>query len=213
MTAGLIEYYKKSFHRIHLEKYLNEYAGFINGKILDIGSKNRRYDSLFAGNVTAIDIVPDESNNVIFGDVTDLKYDDESFDSVLALEILEYVRSDKIGVAFDEIIRILNKNGTCLIGIPFICSDHKDRVRLTSSHLQEMLLERGVTDVKVHKIGNGYAACWDIIRGKIMSIQNTFIRRGLLIPAVVLFRAIMKVFNLDSKVDGYYLGVLLVISK
>ncbi|MBD3339991.1 MAG: methyltransferase domain-containing protein, partial [Candidatus Lokiarchaeota archaeon] len=105
----------KTYHRNLLEKLVDKYKYLIRGSILDIGSKNRRYDHLFNGNVTAVDVIPNPHLDVREGDITKLEFANNSFDSALCLEVLHYLNPMDSATGLEEIIRVLKKEGNAII--------------------------------------------------------------------------------------------------
>lgn len=101
-----LDYINKTYHRNLLERLLQKYAFFIKNKILDIGSKNRRYDHLFDGDIIAIDVNSNQEYNVIKGDLTNLQFPSNSFESIICLEVFENLEPDKFLKGFEEIYRI-----------------------------------------------------------------------------------------------------------
>ncbi|MFZ2500410.1 MAG: class I SAM-dependent methyltransferase [Minisyncoccia bacterium] len=76
------------------------------------------------GSVRGIDISPyaiaycEERGltNVTVGDAAQIPFPDESFDVVIALDVLEHLKDDTIGCR--EIIRVLSPEGTAIIAVP-----------------------------------------------------------------------------------------------
>ena len=167
----MINYIKKSPHRNHLEKYLNDFLPRLNGSILDIGSKNRRYDYLLKSKPTSVDLIENIEKDVQFGDVTDLKFDANSFDNIICLEVLEYVTN--IDKAISQMHRVSKDGGEIIISVPFMHKVHEDNARYTKGYLLWLLLNY-FSDVKIYTIGNFYTIILDIIIGKI--IKNRTIK-------------------------------------
>lgn len=94
--------------------------------ILDVGCGTgallRELDQY--GNVQGLDFSPRAVSfckkrgllNVEQGSVTEIRYADKTFDSVLALDVLEHVENDKEG--FSEIQRVLKPEGIAIIFVP-----------------------------------------------------------------------------------------------
>lgn len=202
-------YINKTFHRILLEKLLLKNKDLISGKIIDIGSKNRRYDDLFSGEITATDLKANPDHEIIYGNIEEkLHFPDEYFDSLICIEVFEYL--EKYDFAISEIHRLLKKNGRAIISIPFMYNDHQDKMRFTADFISQKFID--FSDVKILKIGNGYTIIWDIIRKKILSLKNKFIRRFcflLILPLLVL----IKLFSLEEKNDLFYSGIFIILKK
>jgi SAM-dependent methyltransferase len=122
------------------------------GKILELGAGPMSYRSLFPGcEVISTDVT--ESKNIDeIADVTNLQFEDASFDYVLCLNVLEHVYDFQ--KALDEIYRVLKEDGTGIILTPFFYPIHdppKDYYRFTEYAYRKLLgsfkevnIERGV---------------------------------------------------------------------
>lgn len=209
----MIKYYRNTAHRVILEKYIMEHAGLMRGEILDIGSKNRRYDNLFNGRVTAVDLVPSKEDGVQFGDATKLEFAHESFDSVASFEMLEYISAKDIEAAVSEMLRVLKKGGCCVFSIPFMYRDHEDRTRLTIGSIREILARSGNNEATIRKIGNSFTVISDIIRIRLMSGGSFFLSKVVTPPVIIFFRLLAGIFSLDRKEDDFYSGIFVVVKK
>ncbi len=205
----LIDFFEKTYHRNILENFLKENASLISGDILDIGSKNRRYDYLFKGNVTAIDIIPNKEMRVIKGDVEKgLNFKSESFDSVTCTEVLEYLSDYQ--TAIGEIHRVLKPGGRAIISVPFMYADHQDKKRFTESCLKKDF--KIFSSINSFKIGNGYIVIWDILRKKIKLIKNKLIKH-LLFLLFLPYLLFLRLFKLERIEDNFYSGLFFVLEK
>lgn len=201
---------RKTYHRDLLEKLLKANSHLIKGKILDIGSKNRRYDHLFKGKVIAADIIPSKALNVERQDITNLTYPDSSFESIICLETLQYLKLENFTKAISEIHRVLKKGGTAIITFPFYYRDHRDNLRVTSNYLNEILVESYFSEYKIHKIGNRYTATFDIIRDCFFKKR---IHAFYYVPRLLIKFIIIKLFNLDKIKDDFYSGLFIILKK
>jgi SAM-dependent methyltransferase len=210
MERKRINYLQKTCHRTILERLLFRYSNNIREKILDIGSKNRRYDHLFQGEITAIDIVPNEQKKVIQANVEEkLDFPDNSFDSVLCLEVFEYL--DKYEIALKEIQRVVKPGGMACITMPFMYPDHSDAIRFTKQFAHKKF-SAYFEIVECLQIGNTYTVISDIIRRKIISIRSRFIRSFFKIVFLPSF-LILKFFYALSKKDDCYSGLFFILRK
>ena len=203
----------KSFHRNLLEDYLRRYCYLIKGNILDIGSKNRRYDHLFQGKITAIDIRPNLGKNIIDGNLIDLKFDSNQFDSIICLEVFEYLEPNDFQKGFNEILKVLKKGGKAIITIPFYYADHQDRIRFTHGFISDYLSQENKFKFSSFKFGNKYTAIYDMIRNKIIQFKSKLIRVLLRITILRLCYSIMRFFSLDKREDEFYSGIFIVCTK
>ena len=73
------------------------------------------------GKVTTIDLQPAYFKlvdpTIVFGDATQLSFDNETYDFVVANHILEHIPDDR--AAMKEIHRVLKKGGTALLQVPY----------------------------------------------------------------------------------------------
>ena len=158
---------KKSPHRNQLEQYLQEYLPRLTGAILDIGSKNRRYDYLMKERPTAIDIIENVSKDVKGGDINNLKFEDGSFENIVSLEVLEYINTPE--KAIKEIHRVLSDGGSLILSVPFMYAFHDDQLRYTENYLKSLLSD--FKTFEIFSIGNAYTIMLDIMYGKIKKIK------------------------------------------
>jgi len=109
------------------QKLIRIYAGKDGGlKILDIGCGTGALMAELAafGEVEGVDVSETAIafcrarglEQVKVGSITALPYADETFDVILALDVLEHVRDERAGIA--EIKRVLKPGGTAVIFVP-----------------------------------------------------------------------------------------------
>ncbi len=158
---------KKSSHRNHLERYLQTYLPDLSGSILDIGSKNRRYDYLMKEKPTAIDLAENKEKQVEKGDINALSFENESFANIICLEVLEYVSTPEKAVS--EMYRVLQAGGALVLSVPFMYKFHGDQLRYSESFLKDLFA--GFKKVDIYSVGNAYSIILDIAWGKIKKIK------------------------------------------
>ncbi len=203
-----MDYIRKSPHRNQIEKYLYKFLPQLDGRVLEVGSKNRRYDSLFKNAPIAIDITPNETKGVIFGDINNLSFDSESFDAVVCLEVLEYVKTPE--KAISEMSRVIKKEGTLILSVPFMYRVHDDMLRYTKKYLNQSLSE-DFSSVECFSIGNAYTIILDIIKDKINKIHFTPLRYVCLLP-YILFALLIETGG-PSKNGNFVSGYFVVAKK
>jgi len=91
---------------------------------LDIGARDGYFSKLMLesfSNVTALDLekpnIPDENIECVKGDITDLQYDDNSFDLIFCAEVLEHIPTQLLEKACAELSRASRRY--LLIGVPY----------------------------------------------------------------------------------------------
>lgn len=191
-------------HRNFLEAYLEKELPKLSGSVLDIGSSNRRYDWLLKQRPTAIDLVENKEKEVLFGDVNDLIFKNDSFDNVVCLEVFEYIATPK--KAISEIYRVLNPGGKVIISCPFMYKSHQDQLRYTADFWEKILLSK-FSQKEIKIIGNFYTIILDILRGKISKLKFKSVRYILYLPYLflVLFIPLSKISKDKVYASGYFI--------
>lgn len=198
-----------SLHRQLLEKHLKENSRRLHGAILDVGSGGRRYDHLFAGTVTAVDIRPDPERHIIFADVSqELPFSDNTFDAVICLEVLEYVPN--LTKALQEIRRVIKPGGTVMVSVPFLYHDHDDAVRYTKAYLTARF--SAFPHVASATFGNAFTTAWDIARKKALNSHRP-LWRYLFLPLLVITYHVIQHTPVRLWSDRFYSGIFIVAKK
>jgi SAM-dependent methyltransferase len=205
-----MDFKHKTYHRNILEKKLQKYSPFLVGDILDIGSGNRRYDHLFKGSVTAVDLHPHPELNIKFGDIEKgLDFPDESFDSILCLEVFEYLENHQKVIV--EIHRLLKPGGDAIITIPFMYHEHRDKMRFTKDFMTTQFNQ--FSSIQLETIGNAYTVIWDILRKK-WFLKNKGLKNKLLWFFILKpFLTLIRRQKIESIQDDYYSGLFIMLKK
>lgn len=212
----ILGYFKKTYHRNLLESLIKKNSSLVKGEILDVGSKDRRYDKWFFGNITACDLAPNPELKVEKQDIVKLTYSDSSFDSLLCFEVLEYLEAGKLETAILEIKRVLKKNSCALLGCPFFYKDHKDRVRFTKNYLSDVLNGLGFSTVQVETFGNrftsGYDMAWYFFwENRRKGFWGKMFAFFVLLPILFIKLLGIKILFLDKIKDDFYSGLFIVL--
>ena len=205
----IADYRFKTYHRCLVEKALVRHKRSITGKTLDIGAMRPRYNHLFNASFTAVDLTPNEELGVLYGDIQEgLPFEDNSFDSIICIEVFLYL--DQYEKSIVEIHRLLKPGGTAIISTPFMYRDTGDTIRLTERFFLTHF--KAFSSVQSQKLGNGFIVIWDILRRKINSVKNKFVRY-LLFTLILPYFAILKIFNLERLKDDFYSGLFFILRK
>ena len=99
---------------------------YIFGKTLDLGAGSSKYRNIIekrTSEYVTFDMIKKEGIDVV-GDILNLSFKDESFDTVISTQVLEHV--EKPWIMVKEIQRILRKDGICILTAPFLVPYHAD---------------------------------------------------------------------------------------
>lgn len=193
----------KTYHRSLIDKFLKKQH--LEGAILDVGAKQRRYDALFKENkITACDLKPQKG--IEFCDVCSLPYKDNSFENILCIEVLQYLTLEKVPLALKEMKRVLKPGGLALITVPFFYKDHKDNLRFTADYFSFILKESGFGDFEIIRMGNKFTAYYDIMRNSYFKAR--FSKPFYFLEAALAALAI-KTFRLEKIKDDFYTGLFI----
>ncbi|MFQ5568191.1 MAG: class I SAM-dependent methyltransferase [Rhodothermales bacterium] len=134
------------------------------GVVLDVGAKQAPYKELIAAtSYMTLDV--DESRKPdICCDLHDVQWPSETFDTVVATEVLEHLYEPQRAV--EEIRRLLKPGGVCLLSTRFIYEYHadpRDYYRFTQDALRHLF--RHFSRVEVHAHGNRWQAVWQLVAG------------------------------------------------
>ncbi len=208
-----MNFYRISLHRELLEDNIKQHSPLVKGEVLDAGSKNRRYDSLFksAGNITAVDIKPETDKGVMAADITRLPFRESCFDTVLSFEVLEYIMDT--GKAISEISRVLKPEGLFIFSVPFLDPVHGDidNVRYSIKGW-ERLLDKDFEIRKSIIIGGRYSLIWDFYFEKVRNNYSTVLRL-ILAPVLALFKKIAIGLDKRQKNWRFPMGYFFVCKK
>lgn len=157
----------ESVTRFTLNRKLKEILPKISaGKVLDVGSLDAPYRKLIHySSYTTIDINPKAKADYT-GDVHNLPFKDNTYDTIIATELLEHCHTPEKAVK--EMHRVIKKNGSCLASTRFIYYQHdliEDYYRYAAPGLKYLF--KDFREVKIYPLGNSLGSSWDIIVQKL----------------------------------------------
>jgi SAM-dependent methyltransferase len=144
-----------------------------SGRLLDLGCGERPYEELFAPHVTGYVGLeyPPVADNLhpeiwgklelirgivdVWGDAQRLPFRDRSFDTVLALEVLEHVADP--AACLGEVARVLRPGGRLLLTVPLFAPLHQwpfDYYRYTPRGIEALLQRTGFAIETLEPRGN-----------------------------------------------------------
>lgn len=136
-------------------------AGALSGRVLDLGSGDRRYEPYLNSHVAswvALDWPaasdPRAGKADVHGDATSIPFAEEAFDAVLCTQVLEHVPEPKR--IFEEAWRVLRPGGRLLLTAPQYNALHeepRDFFRYTRYGLEHLARQAGFRVERVAPIG------------------------------------------------------------
>lgn len=140
------------------KQIIREVRRYSKGNLVDIGCGGMDYKPIVKPLIktyTGVDSpktanLYKEGKPDVFASVEKLPFKDSSFNTVLLLQVLQYIEHPQ--AAFDEINRVLKKNGILIMSSPFMYSIHDvpfDRNRFTNSALSDFIKDANLKIVKI----------------------------------------------------------------
>ncbi|RJS80712.1 SAM-dependent methyltransferase [Methanophagales archaeon] len=145
---------------------------YIRNTILDVGAGSGALINLIP-NAIGLDLVP-KHPRMIKGDILDMPFGDEVFDTIFATEILEHLDDETLNKGLDEIYRVLHRGGHLVITVPYnedmkqnmvVCPKCGARFHrwghmqvFDEKRMREMLERRGFEIAKIKRLPIGFMA-------------------------------------------------------
>ncbi|RYY70133.1 MAG: class I SAM-dependent methyltransferase [Chitinophagaceae bacterium] len=152
-------YYPLYIIRSNLYKKMLKYAPLLSGKLMDFGCGSKPYKSLFTqvDEYIGVDYQGEGHSHVneeieVYYDGKTLPFEDNTFDSILANEVLEHIFN--LEAILQELKRVLKPGGKILISIPFAWNEHEvpvDFGRYTSFGLTDIINRNGFNLIAMEK--------------------------------------------------------------
>jgi SAM-dependent methyltransferase len=147
VTPPPMPYPTTTYHRRSVYALLAQHADKVKGKALHIGGPNDFWLLADTDSAIGLELVEGPGIDVV-ADACDLPFEDNTFDTILSVEVLEHVATPQKMV--DEMYRVLKPGGTVLLSTPFVVRIHRtpnDYWRLTPDSLQMFFERYGAVDV------------------------------------------------------------------
>lgn len=156
-----------------LKKAIEEYG---KGDLLDLGCGNKPYEEWYepvTRSQVGCDIIQSSANRVdVICLATELKFADNSFDTVLCTQVMEHVFDHH--TLLKEANRVLRPGGHVILTVPFCWELHEapyDFFRLTKYGLEELFREQNFTIDTIKANGGKWAAMFQMF---INTVYSTF---------------------------------------
>jgi SAM-dependent methyltransferase len=161
----------KDPHYIHyyflisdVKEALETYA---RGNFLDLGCGNKPYETIYNSltkRQTGCDAIQSDKNRVeVICLATDLKFESNSFDSILCTQVMEHVYDHN--TMMKEIFRVLKPGGHIVLTVPFAWELHEepyDFFRFTPHALKELFTVAGLQIDYIKPNGGMWAAIYQL---------------------------------------------------
>ncbi len=205
-----------SFRRGFINSHIFKYENKLNGLVADFGGtkKNSRSKINNNGNIDKIISINIDKNSEadIIADLEDLPFESNYFDSFLLLEVLEHVKNpDKV---LKEINRVLKKDSTGLISMPFLYQIHEaptDFRRWTRNQLINFFEKENFEIVSIEENGGIFAVIFDLLRSFLLKLDNRKLINKFFVKILKLFKPLFKfidkkIIHLSKSITtGYFL--------
>lgn len=127
-------------HKMILKRIIDKKLGCLTGNVLVVGAGQEPYNQLMpnAERILITDVAPYPGIDQV-ADAHKLPFADNSFDHVIAIEVFEHLSDPRL--AASEVCRVLVKDGTALVSVPFMFRVHGDPYdfyRYTRSGLKQI---------------------------------------------------------------------------
>lgn len=138
-------------------------------KVLEAGGlkarKRGRFNiDKFGFKITYANISPDRQPDVLCS-ITDMPFDDSSFDAVVCGSVLEHIENPDTAVT--EMFRVLRPGGTFIAWVPFLFRVHgdpNDYTRYTRYKWASVLKATGFSSFDIYNYGGAWTLLVDILR-------------------------------------------------
>lgn len=140
-----------------------------SGRLLDIGCGKMPYKPLILRESAAVEYVGLDIETALeyekgmkpdfFWDGRTMPFDNDSFDSAIATEVLEHCPDPEL--VLRETLRVMKPGGHFFFTVPFLWNLHEvphDEYRYTPFSLERHLRQAGFTNIELHATGGWHAA-------------------------------------------------------
>ncbi len=190
------------------------------GKVIDLGGDRKsEYQKLFKGkfDITILNTDLSCKPDIIHDLEKPFLIDDDSYDGVLLINVLEHIYNYK--ALLNESSRILKKRGIIVVVVPFLFPYHPsphDFHRYTKDTLSMEMKELGLQEIRVDPLGYGvFSACFLFV-DRLMPLPIRYIFHffnPLVICIDRLFARLSNVLGKKYKTSDYALGYVVVAKK
>ena len=186
-----------SIRRRLLDRNLETLRHQMRGRVLEIGCGRGGRRGRFRPPAKEAEAwiyldLQDRAQPHLRGDVEHLPLQDAIFDTVICLEVMEYVTHPQ--AALKEIYRILKRGGTLILATPFLhrADTSHDYWRFTEHALRHLLAEAGFVVQELKAQGAALAVAVNILKYAIYAMQRRRWRYGVALVAYLPLMALLR---------------------
>lgn len=190
---------------------------YIKGNTLDLGAGSAKYKNIImqsAEKYTAFDMVEGPNIDVV-GDVHELPFTDNEFDTIICTQVMEHVLNPWIMV--EEIARVLKPNGKCILSTPFMMPFHADPwdyYRYTLEGGCHLFERSGMTIIDKAKYGGLNVVMAETFKfsfcNPYVHVNPGFIRRNIF---RVVHKLLLSLSNSTNQKTAIYANIYIVAQK
>lgn len=183
-----------SVRRKFLDRDLEAARGAMAGRVLEIGSGRHGRRGRFVPPIDGTEWIFVDLEQArrphVRADAERLPFANGTFDTVVALEMLEYVKQPAI--ALKEMRRVLVPNGNLVISVPFLhrADTAHDFWRMTEHGLRRLLAECGFMPLWIKPQGFAFSVMTNILKHAV-NVHGPGLRRWLLGRSLQPFGALL----------------------
>lgn len=176
---------------------LNKNMSQLNGRLLDVGCGKMPYRKHILENSKVqiyhgidIDDALEYDNKVnpdFYWDGKKFPFEDSSYDSIIATEVLEHVPNTNLFLS--EVYRVLKKDGVFFFTTPFFWNLHEvphDEYRFTPFSLRRHLNENKFQEIEIMASGSWHASMAQMLGLWVKRSNISILKRRVLIPIIKL---------------------------
>jgi SAM-dependent methyltransferase len=194
-------------HMRPLLKDVRQSGRYVTGRVLDVGCGNKPYRPWFnlASSYIGLDISAQRSQPDVIGLGTCLPFEDQSFDSVVAFQVLEHVPEPFAFVR--EVHRVLRPNGHFVATAPQAWRIHEaphDYFRYTKFGLRTMLQRGGLEVLALRAEGGVWALTGQIVLNSIPHWRLFYLTTPLILMINGIFSLLDWVWHDEKDTLNYW---------
>jgi SAM-dependent methyltransferase len=224
--VGLLRYFDRwlgySIRRQLLDEDLESLRLRMEGRVVEIGNGHSRRRGKFEPPISEAEcwVFIDVKETVqpdIRASIESIPLKDAEFDTVICLEVMEYVTD--VNAALKEVHRILKPGGRLILSVPFMhrADTEHDFWRFSSHALKHLLSRDGFRIEDIRSQGAALAVAVNILKYAVYSIKSDLMRQIVALLTVLPLRIIFWLDNWSRKrisiLNTFSTGYLILATK